>query len=137
MKKSSNLPSSRLALLLAVAACLVLACGDARSPVEPSSIPAAPTPAPTPTLVPGQPSVMTGVVRSYGPLEPGTTVECQGRSTTTTAEGAYTLTGLLSGPSRVVVTYTYATPADGFVTDRMDVDVILEPGSNIRDFLVY
>jgi hypothetical protein len=79
---------------------------------------------------------MTGRVISYGPLEPGVVVECQGKRTIASNDGAYSIDGLVSGPATARVTYAYGT-RDGVVTDTAEFPVVLLPGVNSEDFLVF
>jgi hypothetical protein len=124
-------------LLPAAAVLLFVACSESRSPTEPSAVPATPAATSTPTPAPGLPANLSGTVRSYGPLEPGTTVECQGASTTISSDGSYALSGLHSGPATATVTYTYVTKSGETVTETLTASLVLDPGSNTRDFLVY
>ncbi|HEX2757760.1 MAG TPA: carboxypeptidase regulatory-like domain-containing protein, partial [Thermoanaerobaculia bacterium] len=65
-----------------------------------------------------------------GPIA-GAPVSCQGRSTTTSGDGAYNLTGLMSGRTTVTVTVNYPpiTP--------VEFSVELKPGSNTVDLGLY
>jgi hypothetical protein len=114
-----------VSFLLAASTLFGAACDKVRTPTEvPASV--APTPAPTP--IP-QPASLSGKVTKYsGPLA-GAPVECQGRSTTTAADGTYSLTGLVSGTATVTVFYN-ATESEGF-------GVLLVPGPNTADFFLY
>ena len=90
-----------LPLLVVASALLGTACNETKTPTEP--VLAATAPTPTPTVVPGQPAVLSGKVTwgfGYAPMT-DVVVSCQGRSTTTVAGGTYTLEGLTSGPANV------------------------------------
>ena len=132
-------PKSRLlrTVLLPAAVAVLLSCSDSGSPTEPSPVPGTPAATPAPTPLPGQPATLSGTVRSYGPLLPGTAVECEGASTTTASDGTYLLSGLRSGQATVTVTYSYVTTTGATATDTMTDPVSLEPGSNAHDFLVF
>lgn len=134
MKRASVLRP--LPALLAAFALACAACMESSTPTEPAAVRPTPAAAPTPTAVPAGPASMTGRVLSYGPLEPGVVVECQGRKATAAGDGAYVLDGLLSGPTTARVTYSYAT-RDGIVTDTGEFPVVLLPGANTEDFLVF
>lgn len=134
MKRASvlcPLPALLAAFVLAGAACT-----ESASPTETSAVPPTPAAVPSPTQVPAGPASMSGRVRSYGPLEPGVVVECQGRKVAAAGDGAYALDGLLSGRTTVRVTYGYAT-RDGVVTDTAEFPVVLLQGHNSEDFLVF
>lgn len=134
MKSASALRPVRV-LLAALALCAV-ACADAPSPTEPPTVRPTPAAVPSPTPEPVGPASMTGRVLSYGPLEPGVVVECQGKKAAASNDGAYSLDGLVSGPTTVRVTYGYAT-RDGVVTETAEFPVVLLPGANSEDFLVF
>ena len=72
---------------------------------------------------------MSGTVTTYGPPPAGAIVECQGRSTTTSSSGAYSLTGLMSSKTTVTVHW----PPIG----ALDFSIELKPGPNSVDLLVY
>lgn len=117
----------RGALPLALIVLALAACSETVSATEPSN-PTPPAPAPA--------ASMSGTVRSYGPLLPGTTLECQGKKATASADGTYALEGLEAGPATVRVTYAYETAAGAVVTDSENFDVVLAPGPNVKDFVV-
>lgn len=134
MKRASVLRP--LPALLAAFALAGAACTESPSPTETSAVPPTPAAAPSPTQVPAGPASMSGRVISYGPLEPGVVVECQGRKATASGDGAYALDGLQAGPATARVTYGYAS-RNGIVTDTAEFPVVLLPGANARDFLVF
>jgi hypothetical protein len=115
----------RSAFPLALIVVSLAACSERVSPTE-SSSPTPPAPA----------ASMSGTIRSYGSIASGTTIECQGKKTTTSTDGAYALDGLEAGPTTVHIAYAYETPK-GLVTDAGDFDVVLDPGPNVKDFFVY
>ena len=126
---------SRL-LLIAAGFVLAVGCTETKTPTEPASF-VAPTPTPSPTGIAGQPASLSGSVGSYGPLEPGTTVECQGKSTTTAADGTFILSGLLSGSTQVKVTYSYRTSSGVISAEDEIVTIVLQPGANTVTLTVY
>lgn len=134
MKRASVL--CPLPALLAAFALAGPACTESPSPTETSAVRPTPAAVPSPTQVPVAPASMAGRVLSYGPLEPGVVVECQGRRTIASNDGAYSIDGLVSGPATAQVTYGYAT-REGIVTDTADFPVVLRPGANSEDFLVF
>ena len=121
---------SHASLVLVAAALFGLACSETRTPTEPAAF-VAPTPAPTP--VPQAASMSGKVTWTYGDGGgiAGAPVSCQGRSTTTSSDGTYNLTGLMSGRTTVTVTMNYPpiTPVEFFVE--------LKPGSNTVDLDLY
>lgn len=117
---------SRTSLVLVVLALLGVACNETRTPTEPATF-VSPTPAPTP--VP-QSASMSGTITTYGPPLADAIVECQGRSTITTSDGAYSLTGLMSGKTTVTV----QPPAAPYPTE---FSIELKPGSNTVNLLFY
>lgn len=121
-----------VSFLLVVLALLGIACTETKTPTEPAVF----APTPTPTPVTGEPASLSGKVWSYGPLEPGTTVECQGQKTTTATDGTYSLPSLRSGFAQVTVTYSYVYKG-AVVTDYMNPYVLLKPGPNTIDFLAF
>lgn len=70
---------------------------------------------------------MSGTVTTYGSPPAGATVECQGRSTTTSSSGAYSLTRLFSGMTTVRVT------VNGPPSVSDDYPIELKPGPNTVD----
>ena len=113
---------SHASLVLVASALFGLACSDTRTPTEPVNRVFEPTPTPAPA------ASLSGKVKwLYGDaIAAGLTVECQGRSTITSSDGTYSLTGLVSGKTTVDV----GIPGqDG--PDRFEVE--LKPGSNTLD----
>lgn len=121
---------SRASLVLVALALLGVACNETKTPTEPAGplIGATPTPTPTaaPTPIP-QPASLSGTVTYHGTLDAGAIIGCQGRSTTTSSDGAYNLTGLMSGKTTVTVQYFPNDYPEGFPAE-------LQPGSNEVDF---
>lgn len=117
---------SRTSLVLVALALLGAACNETKTPTEPVAF-VSPTPAPTP--VP-QSASMFGTIETYGPPLADAIVVCQGRSTTTSGNGAYSLTGLTSG--RTTVTVQPRTDPN-----PTEFAVELKPGSNMVNLLFY
>ncbi len=117
---------SRTSLVLVALAFLAAACNETKTPTEPVTF-VSPTPAPTP--VP-QSASMFGTIETYGPPLADAIVGCQGRSTITSSNGAYSLTGLMSG--RTIVT---VQPPN--VTYLTEFAVELKPGSNTVNLSFY
>jgi len=128
----------RISIYLSLAAIVFLApaCDKVKSPTEPVAAVAptqgptsTPTPraTPTPTAIP-RPASLSGKVTKYsGPIV-GTKVECQGKSTTTSSDGTYAFTDLVSGPTLI---RAYSP------TEYEDRTVSLAPGTNVADFFFY
>lgn len=118
-------------LVLLATALLAVGCGETKTPTEPAKVVLAtptPRPSPAPTPIP-QPADMSGKVTTYsGPIA-NVIIECQGRSTTTTIDGAYVLTGLMSG---VTVVTVHVSPDDVEI-----FDIELKPGTNTVNLFVY
>ena len=123
-----------VSLVLALPVLFAVACTDVTTPSEPAAF-VAPTPAPT--VAAGQPASLAGSVRSYGPLEPGATVECQGKSTTAAGDGTFTLPGLFSGSTKVTVAYSHRTSSGALYSDYENFAVLLQPGANTENFFIY
>lgn len=109
----------RGALPLALIVLALAACSGTVSPTEPSN-PAA---------------SMSGTVRSNESLVADLKLECQGKETGLSPDGAYALDGLEAGPTTVRVTHTYDT-SQGVLTDSANFYVVLGPGKNPKDFFV-
>lgn len=109
-----------------------LACNETKTPTEPvaSFNPPRPTQTPTPVQTPGQPAVMSGTVTwLYGESSiAGAIVSCQGKSTTSSNDGAYNLTALTSGKTTVTVYWPSL--------DYQNFAVELKPGPNTADLRV-
>ena len=115
-------------LVLVVAVFFGLACNETKTPTEPAAF-VSPTPAPTPT---SQPASMSGKVTwlyGGGPIA-GASVSCQGRSTITSSDGTYSLTGLMSGKTTVTVAGYFLH------IESTDYSIELKPGSNAVDLAV-
>jgi hypothetical protein len=126
-----------LPLVLVAAALFGLACNETKTPTEPAASFNPPRPTQTPTLIPTptpipQPATLSGTVTKYSGPVVGETVDCQGRSATTSSSGAYNLTGLVAGTT--IVTVTYKPGGEGY---SYVFNIELKPGSNTVNLFLY
>ena len=121
-----------LVLLSLVGILAAGACSDRPTPTEVPAYSA--TPAPTP--ITGQAASLSGKITGYGPIE-SATVECEGRKTSVAPDGTYSLPDLVSGVSYATATYSYVTSKGILTTESQSQYLVLKPGANTQDFVVY